>query len=122
MNFTGHKNGRMPLKLKQPADRLYLLILTSANHSIGFIQAIHHFPLNNIYYRRSNFNFWPLEASLQGREVLVLSPDNWRFFSKTVKNTRKLIGATVVNPYFSFSQIAILGPKIIQAKAGKVGH
>ncbi|MGL6269113.1 MAG: ArnT family glycosyltransferase, partial [Chitinophagaceae bacterium] len=78
------------------------------------------FSLNNIYYRRSNFNFWPLEASLQGREVLVLSPDNWAYFSDTVKNTRKLIGATVVNPYFSFSQIAISGPKIIQAKAGKV--
>jgi len=78
------------------------------------------FSLNNIYYRRSNFNFWPLEASLQGREVLVLSPDNWLFFSDTVKNTRKLIGANVVNPYFSFSQIAIIGPKIIQAKAGKV--
>jgi hypothetical protein len=78
------------------------------------------FSLNNIYYRRSNYNFWPLETSLQGREVLVLSPDNWSFFSDTVKNTRKLIGATVVNPYFSFSQIAILGPKIIQSKVGKV--
>jgi hypothetical protein len=78
------------------------------------------FSLNNIYYRRSNFNFWPLEAGLQGREVLAVSPDNWAFFSDTVKNTRKLIGAAVVNPYFSFSQIAISGPKIIQAKAGKV--
>jgi hypothetical protein len=78
------------------------------------------FSLNNIYYRRSNYNFWPLEAGLQGREVLVVSPDNWEYFSDTVKNTRKLIGAAVVNPYFSFSQIAITGPKIIQAKAGKV--
>ena len=78
------------------------------------------FSLNNIYYRRSNYNFWPLEAGLQGREVLVVSPDNWEYFSDTVKNTRKLIGAAVVNPYFSFSQIAISGPKNIQAKAGKV--
>jgi hypothetical protein len=61
-----------------------------------------------------------LEAGLQGREVLAVSPDNWVYFSDTVKNTRKLIGAAVVNPYFSFSQIAITGPKIIQAKAGKV--
>jgi hypothetical protein len=78
------------------------------------------FSLNNIYYRRSNYNFWPLEAGLQGREVLSVSPDNWVYFSDTVKNTRKLIGAKVLNPYFSFSQIAITGPKIIQARAGKV--
>ena len=78
------------------------------------------FSLNNIYYRRSNYNFWPLEAQLQGREVLAVSPDNWAYFSDTVKNTRKLIGAAVVNPYFSFSQIAISGPKIIEAKEGKV--
>jgi hypothetical protein len=78
------------------------------------------FSLNNIYYRRSNYNFWPLEAQLQGREVLAVSPDNWAYFTDTVKNTRKLIGATVVDPYFSFSQVAISGPKIIPEKDGKV--
>lgn len=73
------------------------------------------FSLNNIYYRRSNYNFWPLESQLQGREVLVVSPDNYDFFADTIKNTRKLIGSTVVNPYFSFSQVDIKSDKLLKA-------
>jgi hypothetical protein len=78
------------------------------------------FSLNNVYYRRNNFNFWPLEARLQGRDVLVSSPDNYAFFSDTVWNSRKLTGSATVSPYFSFSQVALRGEGDIEGIGGRV--
>jgi hypothetical protein len=80
------------------------------------------FSLNNVYYRRNNYNFWPLEARLQGRDVLVASPDNYAFFRDTVRNTRKRIGSATVNPFFSFSQVAMLGGERIEGEASPGGN
>ncbi len=117
-----HRTGEWANAIKDKAAGRPVVFINSYQRAsqYWFYTGDSSFSLNNIYYRRSNYNFWPLEAQLQGREVLVVSPDNWNYFTDTVKNTRKLIGATVVDPYFSFSQVAISGPKIIPEKDGKV--
>lgn len=65
------------------------------------------FSLNNILYRRSNYNFWPLEAPLLGRQVLLVSSDTLALFRDTIFNSRKPIGSFTVDPYYSFSQVEI---------------
>jgi hypothetical protein len=67
------------------------------------------FSLNNVYYRRNNYNFWPLEARLLGRDVLLCSPDDFGFFRDSIRNSRRPIGAAVASPYYAYSQVAFAG-------------
>lgn len=75
------------------------------------------FSLNNVNYRRNNYNFWPLEARLQGRSVLLCSPDDYRLFPDTIQNSRRQIGSTGISSYMSLSQLAIQGDAILRASA-----
>jgi hypothetical protein len=67
------------------------------------------FSLNNVYYRRNNYNFWPLEGRLLGKDVLLCSPDDYGFFRDSVRNSRRPIGAVAASPYYSYSQVAFTG-------------
>jgi hypothetical protein len=67
------------------------------------------FSLNNVYYRRNNYNFWPLEGRLLGRDVLLCSPDDFGFFRDSIRNSRRPIGAAVASPYYAYSQVAFAG-------------
>ena len=65
------------------------------------------FALNDVYYRRNNYNFWPLETPLLGRKVLVLSAEDTVRFREAVKSPRPTLWAMTVDPYFSFSQVDV---------------
>jgi hypothetical protein len=73
------------------------------------------FSLNNVYYRRNNYNFWPLESRLLGRDVLLCSPDDYGFFRDSIRNSRRPIGSAPANPYYSFSQVVLTGPGDLRA-------
>ncbi len=62
--------------------------------------------MNDIEYRRNNFNFWPLEDSLLGKNVLVVGI----YDSVTQIDPIKELGnkaSHVYTPYYSFSKINI---------------
>lgn len=65
------------------------------------------FALNDLFYRRNNYNFWPLEAPLMGRRVLVLSAEDTLRFRDSVTSPRPVLRALEVEGYFSFSQVDI---------------
>jgi hypothetical protein len=69
--------------------------------------------LNTVYYRRNNYNFWPIEDSLMGKEVYAVGAYDPlllrdRFASMRI---RELGGANIKN-YYSFSRILIDGIKV----------
>ena len=65
------------------------------------------FSVNSIHYRRSNYNFWPLEQQLQGREVFVVYPDNFGVFPDTLPTARWPMHSRSVDSFFSHSSIQL---------------
>ncbi len=61
--------------------------------------------LNTPFYRRNNYNFWPIEDSLIGKPVLVIGPKN-DFFSGEIQSAiYQNNGYKLIENYFSFSKI-----------------
>ncbi len=63
------------------------------------------FSLNTIQYRRSNYNFWPLEDDLQGKRVLLVYPDDLGIFTDSLPNERKPMHSKIVDSFYSHSNI-----------------
>ena len=76
--------------------------------------------LNNIFYRRNNFNFWPVEADVFGKPALVISHENYSYFTDTIHSPRGFIGSRHVDDYFSFSGVDIRSPATVAAHGRKV--
>jgi hypothetical protein len=62
--------------------------------------------MNDIDYRRNNYNFWPLEDSLIGQKIMVVAAYD------SIYNPRRIpaleqSASRVFDPYFSFSKINI---------------
>ncbi len=74
------------------------------------------YSLNTVFYRRNNYNFWPLEKRLQEKKAYVLSPDGAETFPDSIITDRKYIGARIAAPYFSFAAVQITGDKEIGSK------
>ncbi|GAC1489098.1 MAG: hypothetical protein NVS1B13_18130 [Flavisolibacter sp.] len=65
------------------------------------------FSLNNYVERQNNFNFWPIEDSLLGKQVIVMDiykPDS---FPYTIKTPLWTIGYGQDNSFYSFVKIEI---------------
>ncbi len=78
------------------------------------------FSVNNVYYRRNNFNFWPLEAPIQNRKVLVVSPIHFGLFPDSIANPKQPAWGRVADPYFSFSQVRIYSPSLMKAPGSRL--
>lgn len=78
------------------------------------------FGLNNIFYRRNNYNFWPLESRLMGRKVLLATTEKNPFFTDSIRTSRGNMAAQKVENYFSFSQVDISTPSLLSAENGKL--
>ncbi len=76
------------------------------------------FGLNNIFYRRNNYNFWPLEQSLLGRSALVISHENYQYFTDTIHSPRGFIGSRIIDTFFSFSRVDIRSSKRLEVSKG----
>ncbi len=73
------------------------------------------FALNNIFYRRNNYNFWPLEQRLEQKKVFLVSADSSWLFSDAIHNPRRTYFTHIADPYFSFSQIRIFSESKMKA-------
>ena len=78
------------------------------------------YDLNNIFYRRNNFNFWPLEADVFGKPALVISHENYGLFTDTIHSPRGYIGSKHFDAFFSFSGVDIRSPATVTAQGTKV--
>jgi hypothetical protein len=76
--------------------------------------------LNNIFYRRNNFNFWPVEADVFGKSALVISHENYAYFTDTIHSPRGFIGSRHFDEYFSFSGVDIRCPATVRPTGGRV--
>ncbi len=65
------------------------------------------FALNTPHYRRNNFNFWPLEDSLNGRKVFLAGYDASFFANKVPGVSEESTGNRVIEFYYSFSKLQV---------------
>lgn len=103
-----HENKTWVGEVKERAQGLPVVFIGSYQQAskYWFYSKTPSLSMNDIYYRRNNYNFWPLEDSLIGKSVLVVG------IYDSVTQTDRLIklpnkASHVYTPYFSFSKIDI---------------
>jgi hypothetical protein len=113
-----HRNREWADIVEKKADGRIVVIVNSYQRpsQYNFATGGSAFGLNNIFYRRNSFNFWPGEASLLGRHALVISHEDYNRFRDTIHTPRGFIGSMDVPRYYSFSGVDIRCEKEIQAR------
>lgn len=79
------------------------------------------FSLNSPYYRRNNYNLWPIEDSLIGKTVYVDVPHNSQDYEWLFKpNGWSFPKAGVYQGFYSFSRVLFTGIKCTAKQKGSV--
>lgn len=103
-----HENKSWVAEIKERAQGLPVVFIGSYQHAskYWFYSKTPSLSMNDIEYRRNNYNFWPLEDSLIGKKVMVVGV----YDSLTQTDRLKKLGnkaSYVYAPYFSFSKVNI---------------
>jgi hypothetical protein len=117
-----HKNAEWAEVIRKKADgRAIVFVNTYQRPSqYMFYTKEKAYGLNNIFYRRNNFNFWPIEADVFGMPALVISHENYTYFTDTIHSPRGYIGSRHFDTFFSFSGVDIRSGDAIRVQGKKV--
>ena len=72
-----------------------------------FYSGINAFSLNTPIYRRNNYNFWPIEKSLQGKPVYTISTYDPIFFTDSINTTAGILRGKRIDNFFSYSGLQL---------------
>ncbi len=72
-----------------------------------FYGGIPSFSLNTPFYRRNNYNYWPLEKSLQGKTVFVMTGSNGSAFTDSIPTKAGMLYGKKVDSFYSFSGVQL---------------
>ena len=80
------------------------------------------FALNTTTYRRSNYNFWPMESNFQGRRVFVADNQMGNYSSSVlIQNPKKTIYGKVFDNFRSYSGVQVKpGSDKLQIRQGRL--
>jgi hypothetical protein len=67
------------------------------------------FSLNTYRYRRSNYNFWPMEEQPQGRRVMVFGSMGAAAMKDSVQTPRMLLASETMDAFSSFGAVDLVG-------------
>jgi hypothetical protein len=70
-----------------------------------FYSGVKAFSLNTPIYRRNNYNFWPIEKSLQGKSVYAISTSNPGFFTDSIVTTAGTLHGKKIDSFYSYSGV-----------------
>ncbi|WP_207511231.1 ArnT family glycosyltransferase [Longitalea luteola] len=82
-----HGNRTWTTEMHQQAGNLPVVFIDTYQRAskYWFYTGLPAFSLNSAYYRRNNFNMWPVEDSLIGKAVYMDVPDNSDYFKRLFK-------------------------------------
>lgn len=66
------------------------------------------FSLNTPFYRRNNYNFWPIEQSMQGKKVYAVSKYDPDLFKDSFQTNAGLLRGKLIDSFFSFSGVRLV--------------
>jgi hypothetical protein len=103
-----HNNHVWTNEVHQKAKQLPVVFINSYQKAskYWFYTGVPALSLNSPYYRRNNYNLWPVEDSLIGKPVYLVVPDSNAFYQKIFSTYKWAYPQTgVVKSYFSFSRV-----------------
>ena len=107
-----HKNKVWAMGIKEKAGGLPVVFTNSYQRAskYWFYTGDTSFSLNTFLYRRSNYNFWPIEASLQNRKLLIVGSLGTAALPDTLSAGNKNLSIGFDEHFQSFSQIILHQP------------
>ena len=107
-----HNNKAWAMGIKEKAGGLPVVFTNSYQRAskYWFYTGDTSFSLNTYLYRRSNYNFWPIEASLQNRKLLVVGSLGTAALPDTLNVGNKKLSIGFDEYFQSFSQIILHQP------------
>jgi hypothetical protein len=103
-----HKNKEWVSKIKSSAGGLPVVFTNSYQRAskYWFYSGDTAFSLNTFRYRRSNFNIWPIEDHVFGKDVYVAGSLGAAVLSDTLRSTRIDFATERIQSFRSFSRIS----------------
>ena len=104
-----HQNKTWAASIKKESKGLPVVFTNSYQRAskYWFYSGDTSFSLNTYKYRRSNYNFWPLEDRLQGRKIMMIGSNGAEFMVDTLVTSRMKMSYKNINPFYSFSQVVL---------------
>jgi hypothetical protein len=104
-----HQNKTWAASIKKESKGLPVVFTNSYQRAskYWFYSGDTSFSLNTYKYRRSNYNFWPLEDRLQGRKIMMIGSSGAEFMVDTLVTSRMKMSYKNINPFYSFSQVVL---------------
>ena len=106
-----HKNREWAAVIKEKANGLPVVFTNSYQRAskYWFYAGDTSYSLNTYSYRRSNYNFWPMEEQLQGRRVMVFGSMGAAALKDTVKTPRMQLVSETTDAFVSFGAVDLAG-------------
>jgi hypothetical protein len=109
-----HKNREWAAVIKEKANGLPVVFANSYQRAskYWFYAGDTSYSLNTYSYRRSNYNFWPMEEQLQGRRVMVFGSMGAAALKDTVKTPRMQLVSETTDAFVSFGAVDLAGENL----------
>ena len=106
-----HQNKEWASAIKKKANGLPVVFTNSYQRAskYWFYTGDTSFSLNTYRYRRSNYNFWPMEEQLQGRKLMVFGSMGAAAMKDSVQTPRMPLASETTDGFASFGAVDLVG-------------
>ena len=117
-----HQNKEWAAAIKKKANGLPVVFTNSYQRAskYWFYAGDTSFSLNTHRYRRSNYNFWPMEEQLQGRRLMVFGSMGAAAMKDSVLTPRMNLAAETTDDFVSFGAVQLDGGDLYREDKGFV--
>jgi len=117
-----HQNKEWAAAIKKKANGLPVVFTNSYQRAskYWFYAGDTSFSLNTHRYRRSNYNFWPMEEQLQERRVMVFGSMGAAAMKDSVQTSRMQLAAETTNDFVSYGAVQLDGGDLNMDEEGFV--
>ncbi len=117
-----HQNKAWAAAIKKKANGLPVVFTNSYQRAskYWFYAGDTSFSLNTHRYRRSNYNFWPMEEQLQGRRLMVFGSMGAAAMKDSVLTPRMNLAAETTDDFVSFGAVQLDGGDLSRDDKGFV--
>jgi hypothetical protein len=104
-----HKNKVWAMDIKEKAGGLPVVFTNSYQRAskYWFYTGDTAFSLNTHLYRRSNYNFWPLEMQLQNKNVFIVGSKGSAGLTHDLQTGNKAFSTDTIQHFSSYSQVIL---------------
>ena len=104
-----HQNKSWAAEIKKQSGGLPVIFTNSYQRAskYWFYSGDTSFSLNTYKYRRSGYNFWPIEKQLQKNTVFLVGSEHDEFMNGFINTPRLNHGSIKIDSFHSYSQISI---------------